>query len=278
MCLASQAQDQIITKAGDTINCKITRISSAYIHFQIADITGPIRTRIEREKVQSYFQPEEQQPQVEIGDPKTEEEVSLNDRFANYNESNRFRIVFNTGFTYQFGGYENHPKSYANQLRTFVHLGTDIQFFPTDRFGFGIKYNRTSTPAQENFNPFFAQAFGTNSIEEKVRFHYIGFSLLGRQPRGSDQYIIYSITGGQVMYRDDGFKDNNVPFFEHGETFGLELAVAYDYAMSENLAIGLGLALNLGRINEYDTTNGTISGVNFDVSRFDITLGLRLLK
>ena len=278
-CLTAKAQDQIITKAGDTLNCKITRISSGYIHFEISDITGPIRTRIERSKVQSFYQAEEQQqPQVEIGDPKSEEEVSINDRFSDYIESNKFRIVLNTGFTYQFGGYENHPSTYARQLRTFLHLGADIQFFPTDGFGFGVKYNRTSTSAQENFNPFFAQAFNASTIDEKVRFHYIGFSLLSRQPRGSDQYILYSITGGKVMYRDDGFKDTNTPFFEHGDSFALELAIGYDYILDSNLAVGIGFALNIGRINEYDTPNGTVNGADFDVSRFDATIGLRFLK
>ncbi len=278
-CLIAKGQDQIITKAGDTLNCKITRISSGYIHFQISDATGPIRSRIERSNVLSFYQAEEpQQPQGQIGDPKTEEEVGISDRFADLIESNRFRIVLNTGFTYQFGGYENHPTSYARQLRTFVHLGADIQFFPTDRFGVGLKYNRTSTPAQENFDPSFAQAFGTNSIEEKVRFHYVGFSLLSRQPRGSDQYLIYSIAGGKVMYRDDGFKDNNVPYFEHGDSFALELAIGYDYILDSNLAVGVGFALNIGRINEYETPSGTVNGANFDVSRFDLTLGLRFLK
>ncbi len=278
-CFVAQAQDQIITKAGDTLNCKITRISSSYIHFEISDVTGPIRTRIEREKVQSFYQAEEpQQSQVEIGDPKKEEEANITDRFADYIEPNKFRVVFNTGFTYQFGGYENHPSSYARQLRSFVHLGADIQYFLTDGFGFGVKYNRTSTPAEETFNPFFSQAFGTNTIEEKVRFHYLGFTLLSRQARGSDQYLIYSISGGKIMYRDDGFKDNNVPFFEHGDSFALELAIGYDYILDTRLAVGVGFALNIGRINEYDTPNGRVTGANFDVSRFDVTVGLRYLK
>ncbi len=265
--------------AGDTLNCKITRISSAYIHFQIFDVTGPIRSRIERDKVLSFTQAQEsQQPQVPVEVPdQIGEEPGISERFSELIESNRFRIVLNTGFTYQFGGYENHPKSYARQLRTFVHLGTDIQYFPTSGFGVGLKYNRTSTPAQEDFSPFFSQLFGANSIEEKVRFHYVGLTLLSRQSRGGDQFMYYSLTGGMAIYRDDGFLDNT-PYFEHGETFALELAIGYDYILDSNLAVGVGFGLNIGKVNEYQTPFGTVTRADFDISRFDFTVGLRFLK
>jgi len=268
VCTVAKGQDQIITKAGDTINCKITRISSDYIHFQIDDSTGPIRSRIEKDKVLSYFQKEEPTLPT-INSPVEEKQDDALARFGESIESHKLRVGLNTGFTYQFGGYEGRPKSYTQQIRTLWNFGGELHYMVWSSVGIGVKYNRISTKVDDINN-------GFHFIED-VRFQFLALSvLLGRPGRESGD-VHYVISGGRLSYRDDGTIDGQ-NFFEEGETIGISLEMGYDFELSSDFAAGINLGLTVARINELDVPAGTITGVAFDVSRIDLTVGIRYLK
>lgn len=268
VCTVANGQDQIITKAGDTINCKITRISADYIHFQVEDSTGPIRSRIELEKVLSYTQaekPVEQTPGIIT----TESKEDPLARFGESIESKKLRIGLNTGFTYQFGGYEGRPKSYTQQIRTLWNLGGEFHYMVWSSVGLGFKYNRISTKV-DDFSS------GVHFIEN-VRFQYVALSVLLGQPGRENGNVHYVISGGLLSYRDDGTIDG-ANFFEEGETFGISLEMGYDFKLNSDFALGLNIGLNVARINELNVPAGTLNNVNFDVSRIDLTVGVRYLK
>lgn len=268
-CFAAKGQDQIITKAGDTLNCKITRISADYIHFQINDIAGPIRSRIALDKVLSYSKTSVDEPEVQVIEDQTES-TDISQRFGELIESDRMRLALNAGFTYQFGGYEGRPQSYTRQIRSMWSWGGEFHYLFWSNLGFGVKYNKASTPVDDVIN-------GNRFIED-VRFRYVGFSVLFTQPgRDQDVNIYYQLSGGEVKYRDDG-TINGTDFFEEGRTFALTFEIGYDYRLSTDYAVGVGFGINIARINEISSSFGPTSAASFDISRFDLTLGFRFLK
>ncbi|MEP5611390.1 MAG: hypothetical protein ABJP45_04040 [Cyclobacteriaceae bacterium] len=267
VCAVANGQDQIITKAGDTIICKITRISSDYIHFQIDDSTGPIRSRIEKDNVLSYFQKEESGPTINNPVEKKDEDVLA--RFGEPIDSHKLRVGLNTGFTYQFGGYEGRPKSYTKQIRTLWNFGGELHYMVWSSVGIGVKYNRISTKVDDISSGF--------HFKEHVRFQFLALSVLMGRPGRESGEVHYLISGGLLSYRDDGTIDGQ-NFFERGETIGIALEMGYDFSINSAFAAGINLGLTIARINELDVPAGTITGTAFDVSRIDLTVGLRYLK
>ncbi|MEP1033248.1 hypothetical protein [Ekhidna sp.] len=269
------AQDIIVTSEGDTIDCKITRITSEFIHFSVIDKSGVLlmRSRLPLSKVTHY----EQSDPNDKGNLKTESESREPEVYVDESEPATFRLSLNTGYTYQLGGYEGMPDTYKKQVQSLWNFGGEFNYFLSEKIGVGVKYNRIQTKANEDFVPPFSTAFGFSSLrDERIRFSYVGLSLLFRNFYYDDQVMNYFISGGMIRYRTDGFGDG-IPFYQKGDTFGLVLGVSYDFILVKNFGLGFGAEINFARLSEFDN-NGTIVISDFSLTRLDLTIGIRLFQ
>ena len=273
----AHSQDIIVTNQGDTIDCKITRLTDDFIHFSVYDKSGVLlmRSRLPLSGISHYSKGEVEETMVEI---KEEDQIV----FEEFRPPS-FRISLNTGYTYQFGGYEGAPTAYADQLQSLWFLGGDFHYFLTESFGVGVKYNRTTTNAEFVLdNPVTIelnnQPFTLSSIEdEKVKFNYFAVSLMYRNNFSEDQAMNYYLAAGVIRYRSDGSFNGTTPFFEEGNTFAVSLGLSYDFRFLENIGIGAGLEVNIARLKELDS-GGTLISVDFPISRVNLTVGVRLFK
>jgi hypothetical protein len=111
-----------------------------------------------------------------------------------------------------------------------------------------------------------------------VRFNFLALSILTKQPGiGENDNLFYGFSLGRISYRDDGTVDG-LSFFEEGTTIGLSLELGYEYRIKPNYGIGINVGANLARIGELNVPGGTVSNINFDISRIDMTLGFRYYK
>ena len=263
---SAKCQDLILTLKGDTISCKITRISDQFIHYSISEQSS--RTRIQKEDVLSYFQKKVVTIQPE------EQEMVKADSIPNVNkleDTSKWRFALNSGHTYQFGGYEGLSTSYLRQVRSLLNLGVEIHYFSSGSVSSGIKFNRISTKTDQKF---LGNLVG---IEEKIRFNYFAFSILNRQSSIYDQNLFYyGISVGLISYKDVGII-NGLPHLEDGKTFGVAMEVGYDFTINPDFGVGFNLGVNLARLNNL-IINGTNVNSSFSVSRVDFTVGLRLFK
>lgn len=270
------SQDIIVTTEGDTIECEITRISEEFIHFSVFDKGGGIlmRSRLPLDGVQYYQQSEDTD---EIPD-KENTEMEMEESFLSESyDPPTFRFALSSGYTYQFAGYENLPNSYKNQLQSLWNIGGDLQYFPSENFGFGLKYIRLSTNANEDFEPPYSNAFGFSKLrDEKVRFNYFGISFILRNSLSLDQFIHYYISGGLLNYRSD-LEGDGTPYYQEGDTFGFVFEVSYDFNLVENFGVGIGAKVTIANMYEFDN-NGTQVNADFELSRVDVSIGLLLFK
>lgn len=278
--ICARSQDLVVTTEGDSIDCKITRVSDEFIHFSVFDKSGIllVRSRLPLAQVQYYEQgelfPEEdnENDKPGIAEPNQENRIII-DEF----DPATFRLAINLGYTYQFGGYEGLPRTYQNQLKSLWHLGGEFNYFFSENIGIGAKYNHVFTNANEDFEPPISTAFGFSQLrDERVKFSYIALSLLYRNFLYDDQVVNYFVSGGIVKYRTDGMGDG-VPFYQEGDTFGAVLGVSYDFLLMESFGIGVGVEVNIARLTEFDN-NGTVINADFSLTRVDFTLGIRLYK
>lgn len=268
---SATSQDIIVTTANDTISCKITTVTNAYIDFSVFDKSGIllVSDRIQASQVK-YF--EYGQPQME---KPTTSEIKKEDRFVlDEFKPSTIRLALNTGFTYQLGGYKGAPSEYKQQVQSLWNLGSDFHYFLSKNVGIGAKYNYIFTGAEADFDP---NIYGISSIrDEEIRFSYTAVSLLYRNFLYDDQIMHYFISGGIVKYKTDGLIDGN-HFYESGDTFGVVLGVVYDFLLAENFGIGVGAEVNIARLSEIER-DGVILPADFSLTRIDLTVGLRLLK
>ncbi len=270
------AQDLIVTSEGDSIDCKITRITDEFIHFSVIDKSGVLlmRSRLPLSKVAYYEQSDTQNTSepMDVPQRKDEELVAIE-----YFDPATFRLSLTSGYTYQLGGYEGLPGSYKSQVQSLWNFGGELNYFISETIGVGAKYSHIRTKANEDFGPPFSTAFGFVSLrDERIRFNYIGMSLIFRNFNSDDQIINYYLSGGIIKYRTDGFGDG-VPFYQEGDTFGFILGVSYDFVLTQSFGLGFGAELNVARMSEFDN-NGMVVLTDFNLTRFDFTIGIRLFK
>jgi len=271
---ASYSQDLIVTNQGDSIECKITKVSEQYVHFTVYDGTGLIltRSRLPLSEVASYAQAED----ASEATPPPEQEIKREDLFVldSYSIPN-FRLAVNSGFTYQFAGYDGRPNSYKNQVQTLWGFGGELDyFFPRTNVGIGFKYHYAFTRANEDF--LLVDGSILELRDELIQFNYYGIAIILRKIASDDQVIQFHLTGGTLLYRSDYLLDG-VPFNEEGDTFGGGFGVGYDYRLSERFGVGISLDLMLAQLSQI-AFNGNPVNLDFDVSRIDLTVGLRIYK
>ena len=278
-CAAAFSQDTLITNEGDTIACKITRVTDDFIHFSVFDKSGVLlmRSRLPLSSIQSYNQissAAEATPEIApIGDAK-------DDFVPDLERPPTFRLAINGGFSYQFGGYDHFPRSYTSQVQTLWNIGGDFfyypfakLYYPLAKLGFGFRYTYTSTGANEDF--------GTppNIVtlrDEKIQFSSYGLSVLYRRELYSDNFLNYFIASEFIHYRTD-FLFDGIAYYESGTTTGLTIGCQYDMMLSQRFGLGLGGSVTLATLSEINS-NGSIFSTDFSISRVDLSVGLRLYK
>ena len=266
------SQDKIITHQNDTIDCKITRVTNEFIHFSVFDKSGILlmRSRLPMSAVKDYTQ----SALTTDKPPDLYEEERATDMTYTISDPPKFILSVNTGFTYQFGGYRGMPKSYQEQVQTLWNVGGSLMFFLEDSWGFGMKYNHIFTPAEEDFEDNTGRIIELR--DELIRFNYLAMSLSFRNFISESEVVHYNLSGGLLTYRTDLIFDG-LPRYEEGSTFGGTFGVVYDFILTENLGVGLGIEVTIAKMTSIEV-NGTSVPVDFDLSRVDITAGLRIFK
>ena len=277
------SQDRIITKKGDTIDCKINRVSAEYIHYLIQQES--IRSRIPLSEVESYFIAEK--PSTEEDDPSEEiieQEIPSSSPQIFKDDLNPaeglVRVSLTTGYSYQFGGYENHPDDYAKKLRSLWNFEGNIHYYTTQNFGVGVKFIQTFTPVTQD-----EVVFGTDTIrniDEDVKFTFFGLSILNRQNAiSSRDAFYYGVALGIMSYNDSGTIDG-FPFVEEGETLGIILEVAYDYMIKKGLAIGVNAGVNFATLRDFSVNNVQASTFladpTFNISQLNFGIGVKYIR
>lgn len=271
----AKSQDIIVTVEQDTIDCKITRIGEEFIHFSVFDKSGVLlmKSRLPLNIIEYYRQAETDQEVLK----KATEAIEENKVSLEYFDPALFRLALNTGYTHQLGGYGGLPNSYQRQVKSLWNFGGELHYFLTENVGVGAKVNHVRTKANEDFEPPFSTAFGFTSLrDELIKFTYVGVSVIYRNFFYDDQAVNYFVSGGIINYRTDFLGDGNA-FYQEGDTFGVVLGMSYDFILTENFGLGFGAEINLARMSHLDN-NGQTVFADFNLTRIDLTFGIRLLK
>jgi hypothetical protein len=280
------SQDLIVTTEGDSIRCKITKVEPERIYFShysegvIHETLLPISS-IKMYETKFYGTPDY-----------LEESGKLN---YNYTQPKanfpRVRIAAQGGYSYRLAkvpeGMSTLLEEYIKKLKSGYHLGGDINYFLSQKFGLGLKYSYYQSKNRLNdiYIEYDDGTIATGDMSDRIKINYYGLVLSLRDiSKNQSGAWLGSLSFGYMSYY------NNAEFIREkmditGGTVGMVVDLGYDFFLSDGFGLGLGLSISLGTLSELDLDDGsTIRTVELDsenfenLSRVDLSIGLRFNK
>lgn len=271
------SQDLIVTQQGDSINCRVTKIESEFIHFTY-NHSGEIRNTLLRDTQikhleYGYFEVSEV-PQEEVSKTLTD----------------RFRFAVHGGFSYTLASVADDVpsdfKDYVRQMKTGYHFGADATYFITESYGLGLKYSLfKSKNSLDNI-----YAVGPNGqtrygiMSDNLSISFFGPSLVNRSSNHDrSRTFIAGLAIGYMSYLDK--KVIIDPFTVTGSTLGLSFEGGYDIKLKGNSGIGFQISYISGLLSEFIIDDGkTKETMKFpkgqfeSLHRIDFSIGYRFVR
>jgi hypothetical protein len=276
--LCTFGQDLIVTTEGDSINCTITAIKANNYYFTFKHETEIRETFIQAKDVVSYAKGYYKVSEVPI------EYKPKGQSFS------KFRIALDYGYSHRTAKVaENVPtdfKNYVEDLKNGNNMGLDLNYFVSESFGVGLKYNRNKSSNSMD-NIYVEDDQGNRrygKLSDDITMTFVGVSFAGRilDAKKRNAFII-ALSLGQLSFNNQFVVVD--PYEMNGSTFSTALDFGYDIATSKNFAIGVKFSIIGGVLTEYVLKDGvTTERIKLNeeqyesLSRIDISVGIRFTK
>jgi len=252
----SYAQDLIVTTAGDSIFCKITRERDGYVHFTYIKEGAPANTLIPGDSIAN----------IQKGLYKTRIRYAGQESFA------RWQYRLQGGYSRRIARISDQVtpamKDYLNKMKSGYTLGGDIHYFVSEPLGIGVKYS---------YNGY---QYTDADFEDKVKMNYIALSAQNRLILRSENEVSLGLNMGYQSYRDR-IKAIGTEVTIGGGTVGLGLEAGYAVKLAKATKAFLNLSLLTGTITKVNVeTGGQKETVKLDkdefegLGRIEVTVGL----
>ena len=268
------SQDLIVTTENDSINCKIMSDKGDIIRFNFMQDNEFRKTLISKNEVKTYSYDYFS---------KTEIPASL---ITNEKPYNQFRFSVNGGIGYNTGRLADNLsgdfEDYANELRWGKQFSSDAAYFFSESFGLGVKYTYFNSSNEMNdismdFDRDGLIDFG--DLSDDISVNFIGPVFFTRFLSMDKSKGLFSNIGlGYLGYKDSG-EVFGLNAELTGSTIGMVGDLGYQFAVSEDLSLGITLSYTLGALTKVDQTIGDYS-VSVDLeeseslSRIDLSVGI----
>jgi len=274
-----QAQDLIVTKEGDSINCKITKVKSDNIYF----------TFKHKEEIRNTLLPVSEIVYYQMKYYSTAEVP--NDKIAGNEIYPHLRIAVTGGWSYRTARLSPEISSdfrnYANKLKSGLHYDLGLSYFFSEMLGFGLKYDEFLT-SNEIGNVYLTHPEGGTeygSMSDNIRTKFIGPSFCTRLFNSTKKNcLLIEIGIGYVDYRNSCSAVSYSAIIK-GSTAGTYMSIGYDIGISDNFALGFQFSASSGILSQVTikegastTTKKLDKGEYEDLSRINLSVGLRFNK
>nr|NQU90034.1 hypothetical protein [Bacteroidota bacterium] len=276
------SQDLIVTPNGDSINCKITKITNDFIFFFYRDNDDIRNTLLPSDKVKLYARGFYRQNV--ISDGTVVKNRTLVDDFP------RFRMALNGGWSYRTAKLSDAIPSdfeqYMRKLKSGYHINGDLSYFISEQLGFGIKYNYSNFKSELNDIIVILpdSTIQTGKMSDNIHIQFIGpFVSFRTLDMNNINSIYFNMAFGYLSFKDDAVLISRYKLT--GKSAGLYFDMGYDFSVSKDLVLGIQLSYLISSLSKYDLDDGTniqtikLEEGNYEsLSRLDLSIGLRFIK
>ena len=243
-----RAQDLIVTHSGDSIHCKITKITKEYVHFifkhneEIRSTLLPTNQVITQQK--DYF--------------------TVSELPASYTYKAifpHFRVAIDGGGQFRTAklasGMDREWRTHYKKMKAGFHYEMQAAYFFLESQGVEIMFSQQLFGNSIGNNGG-GSSVGSGRLNETIAFNYIGANYVLRLLNATKKNCWLFSTGlGYMGYVDRAILDN----IEHtkitASTLCTNMSIGYDIGLSKNLGIGFKLSLMGGTFSNYkQTTDG----------------------
>ncbi|SKA44016.1 Outer membrane protein beta-barrel domain-containing protein [Chitinophaga eiseniae] len=206
---------------------------------------------------------------------------------AQEQETPRFRIVVNGGYSYRVGklpsGFSGETRDYMKKLKSGFNIGADVQYYFNDSWGIGLKYLRFQSSGSAVIPVETPTDYGRAATSDNIGISFYGPTFLGRVYTTNDnsQAFIIGASLGYMRYKDNG-KVATYPVVITGGTVGSGVDVGYDIRIARKLYAGAQLSYFAGSLSKYTieqgnqtTTRDLKDDERENLSHLSISAGLR---
>ena len=242
------SQDLLITTDGDTLNCRITKITGDYIYFTFSHDNEVRNTLLPLSQVVYY-------KYKYFSYPGYAEETKTHGK-----DYPVFRAYIHAGWSYRTAKLADVPsgfEDYYKDLRSGYHYGGEAAYYFTENFGLGIKYNVLRTTNQ--MDDIYIDNNGTREYGKLIDNITIGFigPLVGMRllDKHKQNNFYINIALGYMYFKNEATVVND--FLLTGNTIGFAWVFGYDIRISPGWAIGLQFSALSGTLFEFRYSDAT---------------------
>ena len=261
MAFFANGQDLIVTKAADSIECKITRIDTSQIEFTVTK-GKKFSSYLPLGKVASY-------------DQGFYTRNNLSARALPYRKT---RLGLDIGLSYRtakiYDGIPTSLREYTKQLKSGFTYGANFTGFFNENNGIGFKYSLHSSK-----NEMRTLVSGSmNTLKDHIKITYIApfYSYRVLNPANNNAWF-FNTGLGYLAYKDD-YQVATTSSSINGSTLGLNLDFGYDFMLSPGFAMGFLVSYVVGTLTKYEDGRHTVELDEDEyesLNRIDITFGIR---
>lgn len=199
-------------------------------------------------------------------------------QILNQETSADIRLTFSYGWSQRFSSTTKRASSQQRRFDEELQTGQAVRFtfhyFPQGNFGIGLKFNQFFTSHSDDFT-LIDNSNGmefTDRVSEEIRATFIGLSGMHREKLDAKFQMNFGIALGIIILQSDfeGF-GNEINFSDN--SLGGEGEVSLDYFIAQNFALGIGVAVNIGPVQEMVDQGITVNALDFN--RIDVFGGIR---
>lgn len=253
---AGYAQDLIVTTAGDSIFCKVTRERDGYVYFTYIKEGTPANSLLTSDSIAN----------IQKGLYKTRSRYAGQESFA------RWQYRLQGGYSRRIARISDQVspamKDYLNKMKSGYTLGGDIHYFVSEPLGIGVKYIHNG------------YQYTDTDFEDKIKMNYFALSAQNRLVLRSENEVSLGVNMGYQTYRDR-VKTIGTEVTIDGGTLGVGLEVGYAVKLAKATKAFLNLSLLTGTITKVNVeTGGRKETVKLDkdefegLGRLEVTVGL----
>jgi len=272
------AQDLIVTKTNDSVNCKVVSQQGSFTLYKVLTANGPQSRAISNKdvvKIEYNFY-----SSIPVQNPynprqaiavKTPNETSFN---------------FGLGYTNLFKLFDvDDPDfvDYYKDLSNAVSFHAEIQTSLKNKFGLSLRYDYYKSTAEKNNYPFVYQSQTYYfDLKDEVSIHTFSPGLYYKYPIKNNKENIKLFTSYDYNFFDNSSEINTTSYDLYGSKSGFSLGLGYEYFILKDIGLSLQLKYRACKLNKVTSVVGGGSGTEFELFGFDrininrLTIGLNV--
>lgn len=271
-----KAQDLIVTKNNDSINCHIDKVKEDYIYFTFRNNEDIEKTLISQKDVQEY--------KLKFYDEKKYLEKPI--RIAS-EDFTHWRFAIQGGYSYHTSKLDKNIlpefRDYAEELRSGLHFSADGTYFFSKNIGVGLIcsffHSENSMP-----NIYVKDKFGNKTygeLKDNINILFIAPSFVYRYLHNKDKNtFIYKAGIGYSRYSNESVIVNSYELA--GNSLGMLFDLGYEISLSEKIAVGIEVGYLFGNLSKLTIGDGKKKVTKkfekdelMSLNRLDFSVGLR---